>query len=265
MNVPSSSGSGSGGGPPSAVKRPLKEEDADPAADTKRARTSAAHGRDPTTVLAMEDAAIDLLPRIDAVQSLVNLKHAYTQLNDRYDQLQQEHAAASAKWAKDYAQVQQELITATARAAALRAPLAGASTSASASSSAGPAWTPTKIADTAARIRDNTSAAIEKQMKWQPTCREGRTKWKISVLVPMPQVFKAIFNFPDTQKEFKQKKLTKQEFEAIFGSLQSKMRYGMLYLSGPTVTLKWDAEEHEFTLSGTYGLQESMWPANRGR
>ncbi|KAE8215849.1 hypothetical protein CF327_g969 [Tilletia walkeri] len=134
-------------------------------------------------------------------------------------------------------------------AAARPAPAAGAS-------AAAPTWTPAKIVEVATRVRKNTHDAIVKQMKWQPTCRKGTTKWSISVLASAPEVMKAALGLPANEKEFKLKKLTMDEFERAFGTIHVSIRYGSLYVTGKTVTLRWDPSSCEFTLNGTYGLPQ---------
>ncbi|CAD6927697.1 unnamed protein product [Tilletia controversa] len=207
----------------SPAKRPL-EDAADPAARKKRARTSTSSVKfDAKSVLAMDDAAIGELSQANAITCLINLKSAYAQL-------QEEHAAAIKKAASSRA-----------------APAASSSTAA-------PVWTPAKVAEAAQKIRKNTAAAIKKQMKWQPSCKKGTTKWSISVLAPTVEVLKAVFGFPATDKEVKLKKLTMEEFERAFGCIEVSIRYGSLEITGTTVTLRWSAETSQFSLSGTYGV-----------
>ena len=45
------------------------------------------------------------------------------------------------------------------------------------------AWTPEKVAERAQKVRDICSKEIKKQMKWQPSCKKGSTKWSYTGVV----------------------------------------------------------------------------------
>ncbi|BGP38663.1 hypothetical protein JCM10450v2_002613 [Rhodotorula kratochvilovae] len=94
-------------------------------------------------------------------------------------------------------------------------------------------------------------------MKWQPSCKQGTTKWSYSGVVPRQEVFYSLFGFeiPKTKsKMWKQKKLSSDDFEKAIGYITASIRYGSLRITSQTITLHWDAENNQFTLKGTYGL-----------
>ncbi|KAL7412035.1 hypothetical protein BDY24DRAFT_394400 [Mrakia frigida] len=95
---------------------------------------------------------------------------------------------------------------------------------------------------------------IEKQMKWQPSCKTGRTKWNYSAVVPSEAVFLEVFNLVPEKKQWKVKKIPKDTFENLTGSIYASIRYGSLQITSPDITLKWNKEDLTYTVSGLYGL-----------
>ncbi|KAK5693015.1 hypothetical protein LTR97_010491 [Elasticomyces elasticus] len=69
-------------------------------------------------------------------------------------------------------------------------------------------------------------------MKWQPSCKQGTTKWSYNGLVPHEDVFYKLFRFEKPKKTWKVKKIDR----------------------GADVKVHWDQEEKTFKLNGTYGL-----------
>ncbi|TKA70635.1 hypothetical protein B0A55_05749 [Friedmanniomyces simplex] len=102
-------------------------------------------------------------------------------------------------------------------------------------SSGAEAWSDEKITERAAKTRDVCRAEIKKQMKWQPSCKAGTTKWSYTGLAPHEDVFYKLFQFEKPKKPW-------------------KVRYNTLRITGEEVRVNWDQEEKTFKLSGTYGL-----------
>ncbi|KAG6988890.1 hypothetical protein G7Y79_00068g095890 [Physcia stellaris] len=115
-------------------------------------------------------------------------------------------------------------------------------------------WSAEKIADRANKLADQAAKAIKKQMKWQPSCKRGTTKWSHAGVAPNPQVFFKMLNLPSDGKAWKQKKISLQDFESAVGDIEASIRYGSLRITGQHVNVKWSSDENSFTLSGTYGL-----------
>ncbi|MCJ1446706.1 MAG: hypothetical protein MMC23_007212 [Stictis urceolatum] len=92
----------------------------------------------------------------------------------------------------------------------------------------------------------------KKQMKWQPSCKMGRTKWSYTGICPNKEVFLSLFNRKDEKKACKRKKISISDFETAIGSITASVGY--LNITGTDVTLGWNQEEGSFILSGTYGI-----------
>lgn len=73
------------------------------------------------------------------------------------------------------------------------------------------------------------AAEIKKQMKWQPSCKTGTTKWSYTGIVPHEDVFYKLFGFEKPKKAWKQKKIDMADFEGKIGyisnSVSSVYRY----------------------------------------
>ncbi|CAG8951133.1 hypothetical protein HYFRA_00006531 [Hymenoscyphus fraxineus] len=111
-----------------------------------------------------------------------------------------------------------------------------------------------KLRAQAKKLADLMASGIEKQMKWQPSCKTGGKRWEYSAMVPSEAVFNELFNIKEQTKEWKQKKIPVKDFERITGEISASMRYGYLSLVKENVTLKWDREALSFSVSGYYGL-----------
>jgi hypothetical protein len=140
------------------------------------------------------------------------------------------------------------------------------------SASAGEVWTEDKIAERARKTRDVCSTEIRKQMKWQPSCKKGSTKWSYSGMVPHEDVFYKLFRLEKPKKPWKQKAIDMSDFNQSIGAITStvsltlllqnskkytdfvQIRYGCLSLTGDSVKVHWDQDEKTFKLTGTYGL-----------
>ena len=71
--------------------------------------------------------------------------------------------------------------------------------------------------------------------------------------LPSAQLIHELFK-PVTEKPFKQKKFSVEEFEEVFGEgVKASVRYDYLYLTGGRVRCKWDAGEGVLKVSGRYG------------
>lgn len=117
------------------------------------------------------------------------------------------------------------LIAASTVAAAAIVPKSQASTN---------IWTPEKTAEKAKTIRLLVHKEIKKQMKWQPSCKTGKTKWSYKGMVPCQEVFDKIFGGQDEGKKkmWKMKKFSRGEFEGMFGHISAsvsvcKLRLGV--------------------------------------
>lgn len=115
-------------------------------------------------------------------------------------------------------------------------------------------WTADQIAARAEKSRDLAVAAIKKQMKWQPTCKTGTTKWVYEGMVPHEDVFYKLFDFEKPKKAWKVKKMDVWEFKGAFRGTEASIRYNTLRITGKEVRVVWDGQEKTFKVSGTYGL-----------
>ncbi|KAI4725386.1 hypothetical protein E4T49_06855 [Aureobasidium sp. EXF-10728] len=122
------------------------------------------------------------------------------------------------------------------------------------SGSSGEVWTEEKIAQRAKKTRDVCAAEIKKQMKWQPSCKKGSTKWSYTGIVPHEDVFYKLFGFEKPKKPWKQKAIDMVDFEQRIGDISASIRYNTLNLTGDSVKVHWDQDEKTFKLTGTYGL-----------
>ncbi|CAK4031438.1 Hypothetical predicted protein [Lecanosticta acicola] len=129
-----------------------------------------------------------------------------------------------------------------------------AESSGNAAKAAADIWTPEKVAERAAKARDICRKEIKKQMKWQPSCKRGSTKWSYQGIVPNVEVFNKMFNIDEKAKAFKLKKIPRDDFGGMFGYISASCRYDDLNITGENVNLKWNKEELTFQLSGTYGI-----------
>lgn len=115
-------------------------------------------------------------------------------------------------------------------------------------------WTEEKIAERALKTRTLVIAGIKKQMKWQPSCKTGKTKWSYAGMVPHEDVFYKLFGFEKPKKAWKVKKMTTGEFAERFPGVRVEVRYSRLAVTGEEVRVNWDAEEKTFKVAGTYGV-----------
>ncbi|KAH0349048.1 hypothetical protein KCU83_g5621, partial [Aureobasidium melanogenum] len=96
------------------------------------------------------------------------------------------------------------------------------------------------------------SSETKKQMKWQPSCKKGSTKWSCTGIMPHEDVFYKLFELEKPKKPRKQKKIDMNDFENSIDHI--RIRYGSLRLTGDGVKVNWDQDEKTFKLSGAYGL-----------
>ena len=85
------------------------------------------------------------------------------------------------------------------------------------------AWTPEKIAERAQEVREICGKEIKKQMKWQPPCKKGTTKWSYTGVVPTQDVFRKVM-CEDTNANFwKMKKISTYDFAEPFGHIHTSV------------------------------------------
>ena len=84
-------------------------------------------------------------------------------------------------------------------------------------------WTPEKVKERATKAKDIARKEIKKQMKWQPSCKQGLTKWSYTGVVPHEDVFKKMFAVGAKDKPWKQKKISRGEFIELFGDIEASV------------------------------------------
>jgi hypothetical protein len=82
-------------------------------------------------------------------------------------------------------------------------------------------WTPEKIAERAQKVREICGKEIKKEMKWQPSCKRGTTKWSYTGVVPTQDVFREVIHEDKNVKLGKMKKISTHDFAEIFGYIQA--------------------------------------------
>ena len=115
-------------------------------------------------------------------------------------------------------------------------------------------WTETQVKETAAKLAVIAHKEIKKQMKWQPSCKRGSSKWSYTATVPDAAVLFALFNLEAGGKKWKQKKLTLNDFQEALGDIEASCRYNCLRVTGEHVNLRFDSEALAWSVSGTYGI-----------
>ena len=115
-------------------------------------------------------------------------------------------------------------------------------------------WTDKQVKETAAKLAVIAHKEIKKQMKWQPSCKRGSSKWSYTATVPDPAILFALFNLEAGGKKWKQKKLTLNEFQNALGDIEASCRYNYLRVTGEHVNLRFDSEALTWSVSGTYGI-----------
>ena len=84
-------------------------------------------------------------------------------------------------------------------------------------------WTPAKVTEKARKLHSVCNSAIVKQMKWQPSCKQGTTRWSYTGTVPHEDVFFRAFGFQMDGKAWKQKKMTPTEFQHQIGEVSASV------------------------------------------
>jgi hypothetical protein len=69
------------------------------------------------------------------------------------------------------------------------------------------------------------AAEIKKQMKWQPSCKKGSTKWSYIGIVPHEDVFYKLFGFEKPKKPWKQKKIDMNDFENSIDHISASVSF----------------------------------------
>jgi hypothetical protein len=93
----------------------------------------------------------------------------------------------------------------------------------------GEVWTEDKIAERARKTRDVCSTEIRKQMKWQPSCKKGSTKWSYTGIVPHEDVFYKLFRLEKPKKPWKQKAIDMKDFNQAIGAITSTVSFTQLF------------------------------------
>ncbi|KAL8866437.1 MAG: hypothetical protein Q9174_006305 [Haloplaca sp. 1 TL-2023] len=106
----------------------------------------------------------------------------------------------------------------------------------------------------ATKAREMMAKGIKSQMKWKPSCKTSGARFSYSGVVASPQVFLKVFRLGADWKK-KQLQFEPAEFEHTTGTdMTTSIRYGYLNLTGKHVTVRWDANDLTFTVTGSYGL-----------
>ncbi|KAJ9107441.1 hypothetical protein QFC21_000894 [Naganishia friedmannii] len=117
-------------------------------------------------------------------------------------------------------------------------------------------WSPEKIRAVVKQAADLAYKGIASQMKWTPSCRSGTARFSYPCALPNEDVFRALVKIADTKKTPKMYKLPKDVFFSVFGQPQKSMRYDTLFITGDHVNARWNPDDKEFSLSGTFGKTE---------
>ncbi|KAJ9605823.1 hypothetical protein H2200_009672 [Cladophialophora chaetospira] len=112
-------------------------------------------------------------------------------------------------------------------------------------------WTPEQVSEKARQMRELAVKGIQRQMKWQPSCKKGSTKWSFEAVAPNKDVFLSMLDLDPSSKPFKLKKVSIGEFQTMFGAISASCRYNYLRITGENVNVHWKEDESTFRLSGT--------------
>lgn len=131
---------------------------------------------------------------------------------------------------------------------------AGAAAISNAGSSTVRAKTQEELEAAAEKIRKAAHSGIRKQMTWKLSCKTGAAKWAYDGICPDPEVFGALLGLGGPPK-FKQKKMSREEFEGHIGSCEASVRYDTLGITSADVNIRW-SDTGEFKFSGSYGRSQ---------
>ncbi|TGO77821.1 hypothetical protein BELL_0090g00230 [Botrytis elliptica] len=111
----------------------------------------------------------------------------------------------------------------------------------------------------AEQIQEVMRSAIGVQIKWAPSCKTSGKPWSYTCIVPSADVFYTLFNMDaaaelGAKKQWKQKKISINDFRDIVGKCFVNIRYNSWELVDKNVILRWDAGANSFTVSGKYGV-----------
>ncbi|KAF2821821.1 hypothetical protein CC86DRAFT_410900 [Ophiobolus disseminans] len=109
----------------------------------------------------------------------------------------------------------------------------------------------TELVEKSIKARNVLSKGIEKQMKWTPSCKLGKSHFVYDGQVTDERIFKPMLGLPASHDK-KAFKMSASDFDDKVGSPQASVRYGWLEFSGKTVNIRWDPEEKSFKVSGTW-------------
>ncbi|KAK3334086.1 hypothetical protein B0T19DRAFT_146024 [Cercophora scortea] len=102
-------------------------------------------------------------------------------------------------------------------------------------------------------LRDKIYRGVKQVMKWQNSCKLGRSRFSYSSGVACEDVVLAALRLPKPNKSWKQKKISIWDFQDCVGDIVKSIRYGSLRITGQNVLVKWNPDDNTFTVSGTYG------------
>ncbi|KAJ9123108.1 hypothetical protein QFC22_001298 [Naganishia vaughanmartiniae] len=112
-----------------------------------------------------------------------------------------------------------------------------------------------------AKVRQASALAykgIASQMKWTPSCRSGTARFSYTCALPNEDIFRALVKIPDEKKTPKMYKMPKPTFFSVFGEPEKSVRYDTLFITGEHVNARWNPDDKEFSLSGTFGKTEKV-------
>ncbi|KAF7325079.1 hypothetical protein MKEN_00550700 [Mycena kentingensis (nom. inval.)] len=117
-----------------------------------------------------------------------------------------------------------------------------------------------EVKSEALKLRAVCVSGIEKQLVWKPSCKSGTAKWSYDNVCTDPAVFARMLGL-DAPPKWKMHKYTPEEFQDVMGSISGSAMYDNLELM-KSVTVRYDAEESTFKISGVYGAPRHV---NKGR
>ncbi|KAL8923167.1 MAG: hypothetical protein Q9208_004730 [Pyrenodesmia sp. 3 TL-2023] len=104
------------------------------------------------------------------------------------------------------------------------------------------------------KARAMMEKGIKSQMKWKPSCKGGSARFSYSGVVATASVFLTLFCLSADWKK-KQILFSPLDFQdTIDTDISTSIRYGYLNITGEKVTVRWNAEDLTFTVTGFYGL-----------
>ncbi|KAL8920192.1 MAG: hypothetical protein Q9172_004603 [Xanthocarpia lactea] len=111
-----------------------------------------------------------------------------------------------------------------------------------------------EVYNKASKARELMEKGIKSQMKWKPSCKTRGARFSYSGVVASAQVFQRMFRLPADWKK-KQLQFGPAEFQDTTRTdISTSIRFGHLNITGKNITVRWDANDLTFTVTGSYGL-----------